>query len=228
MHELAGRGGGSRRLDAAVDEMGRTRQARLHRAAGLRPVRHRAGQHLSRAARRKREGAHQHRLRRLCGGRSRRRRGPAGDVRHARRHPANAAGRPAALSDGGRQAGRHRRRRPARHRHVRLRAADARRPHGAGFYAPRRAQPAQRAPPRRSPADRRAVRLPGLPAAQPRLPASPRPRRGDSRGHAADMAQSAILPGHHARAARRHRDRLARPLDRRIREPNNDWEISRL
>ena len=47
----------------------------------------------------------------------------------------------------------------ARHRHVRLRAADARRPHRAGLYAPRRAQPAQRAPPRRSAADRRAVRL---------------------------------------------------------------------
>ena len=40
------------------------------------------------AARREREGAHRHRLRRLCGGRARRRRGPAGDVRHARHHPA--------------------------------------------------------------------------------------------------------------------------------------------
>ena len=35
-------------VDAAVDEMGRARPARLHRPAGLRPVRHRAGQHLSR------------------------------------------------------------------------------------------------------------------------------------------------------------------------------------
>ena len=79
-------------------------------------------------------------------------------------------------------------------------------PHRAGLHAARRAQPAQRAPPRRSAADRRAVRLPRLPAPQPRLPASPRPRRGDPRGHAAHVAQSAILPGHHARPARRHRD----------------------
>ncbi len=102
-------------------------------------------------------------------------------------------------------------------RPVRLRAADARRSHRPGLHAARRAQPAQCAPPRRPPADRRAVRLSGLPPPQPRLPASPRPRRGDSRRHAADVAQSAILPGHHARPARRHRDRLARPLDRRIR-----------
>ena len=115
-----------------------------------------------------------HRLRRLRGRRSCGRRGPGGDVRHARRHPAPAAGRPAALSDGRRPAGRHRGRRQARHRHVRLRAADARRPHGAGLHAPRRAQPAQRAPSRRSAADRRALRLPGLPAPQPRLPASSR------------------------------------------------------
>ena len=44
-------------------------------------------------------------------------------------------------------------------------------------------------------ADRRALRLPGLPAPQPRLPASSRARRGDSRGHAAHVAQSALLPG---------------------------------
>ena len=48
MHDLAGRAGRRRLLHAAVDALGRARQARLRRPAGLRPVRHRAGQRLSR------------------------------------------------------------------------------------------------------------------------------------------------------------------------------------
>ena len=76
---------------------------------------------------------------------------------------------------------------------------------------------AQRPPSRRPSADRRAVRLSRLPASQPRLSASPDPRRGDSRGDASDVAQSALLPGHHARPQGRHRKRFARSLDRRIR-----------
>ena len=56
--------------------------------AGLRPVRHRAGQHLPGAARGKRAGADRHRLRRLRGRRPRRRRRPGDDVRHARHHAA--------------------------------------------------------------------------------------------------------------------------------------------
>ena len=47
-------GAGGRRVDAAVDAVGGARPARLRGSAGLRPVRHRAGQHLSRAARRDR------------------------------------------------------------------------------------------------------------------------------------------------------------------------------
>ena len=70
--------------------------------------------------------------------------GQAADVRRARRHRAGAAGRPAALPDGRRQAGRPGRRGAARHRHVRLRAADPVRPHRPGLHPPRHGQPAQR------------------------------------------------------------------------------------
>ena len=56
------------------------------------------------------------------------------------------AGRRAALSDGRRQARRHHRRGAARHRHVRLRAADALRPHRPGLHAARHGQSPQRAP----------------------------------------------------------------------------------
>ena len=104
----------------------------------------------------------------------------------------------------------------ARHRHVRLRDADSRRPHGAGFHPARRAQSAQRAAPRRPAADRRALRLSCLHPPQPGLYASPDPRRGDPRFDAAHMAQLALLSGHHAWLARRHREWLTRPLDRRI------------
>ena len=87
----------------------------------------------------------------------------------ARRDRAGAARERAALSDGRRQAGRPRRRGAARHRHVRLRAADALRPHRAGLHAARHGQPAQRAPHRRPAPARRRLRLPGL----PRITAAP-------------------------------------------------------
>ena len=67
MHQLAGRGGGGRGLHAAVDEMGRARQARLRRArratacsASCRaaPIPSLRAESVG--------GAHRHRLRRLC------------------------------------------------------------------------------------------------------------------------------------------------------------------
>jgi queuine tRNA-ribosyltransferase len=84
-------------------------------------VRHRAGQHLRRSARRERRGAGRHRLRGLRDRRPRGRRGPGGDVPRAGRDGAAAAERRAALPDGRRHAGRPARRRAARRRHVRLR-----------------------------------------------------------------------------------------------------------
>ena len=84
------------------------------------------------------------RLRRLCGRRARGGGGAGGDVRLPRFRARPAARRPAALSDGRRQAGRHRRRGRARHRHVRLRAADAQRPHRPGLHLGRPDQHPQR------------------------------------------------------------------------------------
>ena len=85
------------------------------------------------------------------------------------------------------------------------------------FTPPRRDQPAQRAPPRRSAADRRALRLPGLQASQPRLSASPDPRRRDPGRDAAHLAQSSVLSGRDARPARRHRKQDPGYLDRVVR-----------
>ena len=86
------------------------------------------------------------RLRRLCGRRARDRRGSGDDVRGARRDGPGLARGPAALSDGGRQARRSRRRGIARDRHVRLRTADALGPHRPGLHPHRHPQPAQRPP----------------------------------------------------------------------------------
>jgi hypothetical protein len=74
------------------------------------------------------------------------RRGPGRDVRRAGGHRAAFAGRRAALPDGRRHAGRSAGRGGARGGHVRLRHADARRPHRARLYQPRRAEHAQCAP----------------------------------------------------------------------------------
>ena len=84
------------------------------------------------------------RHRRACG-----RRAAGGDARDGRRDGAGAAGRPAALPDGRRHAGRPARGGRARHRHVRLRAADAQRPPRARLHPLRRDQHQERAPRRR-------------------------------------------------------------------------------
>ena len=73
-----------------------------------------------------------------------------GHARDDRGGRAGAARRQAALSDGRRHAGRSARSGRARHRHVRLRAADAQWPPRARLHALRRDQSAQRAPCRRS------------------------------------------------------------------------------
>ena len=90
-------------------------------------------------------GADRHRLRRLCGRRAGGGRGAGGDVRLPRLRARPTARRQAALSDGGRQARRHRRGGAARDRHVRLRAADALGADRPGVHRRRADQPPQRA-----------------------------------------------------------------------------------
>ena len=85
---------------------------------------------------------------------------------------ARAAGRPAALPDGRRNAGGHPRSGRARHRHVRLRAADPQRPPRRGVHAVRADQSQERAPCRRSAAARRGELLPGRARLFARLSAS--------------------------------------------------------
>ena len=97
----------------------------------------------------------------------------------------------AALSDGRRQAGRYRGRGAARHRHVRLRAADALGPQRPGVHLERHAQSAQCPPRRRSGAARSGLPLSRLPPVQPRLSASCGEGERDHRLDAADLAQSA-------------------------------------
>jgi queuine tRNA-ribosyltransferase len=70
--------------------------------------------------------------------------GQADDARGAGHHRPAPAARPAALSDGRRHAGRPDRRGAARHRHVRLRDPDPRRPHRARLHHRRHPQSAQR------------------------------------------------------------------------------------
>ncbi len=151
------------------------------RAAGARHLRHRPGRGPSRSAAAFGRTPRRDRLRRLCRRRARDRRGPGDDLRRARRDRAGIAGGPAALSDGGRQARRSRRRGHARHRHVRLRVADALGPHRASLHPPWPTQFAQRAPCRRRRPARPRMRLPGLRRPQPRLSAPSLPQRRDSR-----------------------------------------------
>ncbi len=98
-----------------------------------------------------------------------------------------AAGRAAALPDGGRQARRPGGRDRARGRHVRLRAADPLGPHRPGLDPDRSAQPQERAPRRRSGADRSGLRLPGVPRPRPRLPAPSGEGERDPGCDAADL-----------------------------------------
>ena len=134
------------------------------------------------------------RLRRLCGRRPRGGRGAGGDVRLPRFRAGPAARRPAALPDGRRQARRHRRRGRARHRHVRLRAADPLGPHRPGLHLGRPDQHPQRAL-------RRGSRSRSSPAARARsarlvarLSPPSRQVRRDPRRDADDRAQSLVLP----------------------------------
>ena len=95
------------------------------------------------------------------------------------RNRADAAGRPAALPDGRRHAGRSARSGGARHRHVRLRAADAQRPPRHGLHPLRRDQsrPTRATPTIRVRSTRRA-RIPRrAPIRAPICIISPRPTR---------------------------------------------------
>ena len=137
VHALSRPGGGGPKLDGIVDALGRALAPSLCRAAGPRHLRDRPGRGPSRFAPALGRAADRDRLRRLCDRRAGDRRGAGDDVRSARCDGAGTAGGPAALSDGGRQACRPRRRGLARHRHVRLRAADALGPHRPGLHPSR-------------------------------------------------------------------------------------------
>ena len=84
---------------------------------------------------RQRARARRYRLRRLCARRPRRWRNPGRDAQGGWRDRADAARRQAALSHGRRHAGRHSRSDRPRHRHVRLRLADAQRASRIGVHA---------------------------------------------------------------------------------------------
>ena len=94
----------------------------------------------------------------------------------------------------------------ARHRYVRLRAADAQRPQRLRLHRRRAAAAAQRLSQARSgPAGVR-LSLLHLPPLQPGVPASPVPGRGNARADAAVAAQRRLLlPADAARCARRSR-----------------------
>ena len=181
---------------------------RLCRAAGARDFRHRPGRRARRFARALRAPADRNRLRWLCDRRAGGRRRTGDDLRDDRGHRAVPARGPAALPDGGRQAGRSGRRRQARHRHVRLRAADPLGPNRAGLHPHRHAQSAQRPPCRRSCAARYRMPVSDLHRVQPRLSSSPCQSRRNSCGDATDDPQFDLLRrsddgdagGDHARA----------------------------
>ena len=142
--------------------LGRALQARLRkRAARPRAVRHRAGRRRSATALESARalvdiGFHGYAIGGLAVGEPQ-------DVmlRTIAEETRRAAGRPAALPDGRRHARRSARGGGARHRHVRLRAADPQRPPRRGVHALRSDQSRQRPPPRRSASARRAKPLPG-------------------------------------------------------------------
>ena len=162
-------------------------QARLRGApSGPRAVRHRAGRRRSGAARRERARARStsafdgYAIGGLAVGEP-----PEVMLRDDRGGRAGAAGRPAALSDGRRHAGRSPRGGRARHRHVRLRAADPQRPPRRRLHALRADHPQERAPRRRSAPARRGEPLPGGARLFARLSASSGQGRRDARRHPA-------------------------------------------
>ena len=169
-------------------------KAAFVRAAGPRPVRHRAGQRLSGAAgrvggRARRLGFDGYAVGGLAVGEGQAKMFEMLDftvplLPTARPRYLMGVGKPADLVGAV----------AARHRHVRLRAADALGPHRPGLHPPRRPQHPQRPPPRGPAPARRGLRLPGLPRLQPRLPAPSLARRGDPRPDAAHLAQPALLP----------------------------------
>ncbi len=160
MHAVPRDRGTGPRQHGTVHALGRALPRRVRAARRLRAVRHRSGRRVPRPARALGGGAGAHRLRRLRDRRAGGRRGPGGHVRRAGRSGAATARGGAALPDGRRHAGRHSRGGRARHRHVRLRDPDARRPHRARLHATRRVQPAQRPLRRRRPPARPRLRLP--------------------------------------------------------------------
>ena len=93
----------------------------------------------------------------------------------------------------------------ARHRHVRLRAADALGADRAGVHRRRPAQHAQRALRRGSGADRARLPVPGMHDVQPRLRPPSREVGRDPRRDADDPAQPVVLPAADAGPARRDR-----------------------
>ena len=187
---------GNRARDAAVVALGRALETRFRGAceARLCPVRDRAGRRRSRAARRERPCAYRHGFPGLCDRRTCGRRAAGGDAQDRGRDGAGAAGGPPALSDGCRHAARSHRSREARHRHVRLRVADAQRPPRHGLHAFRSDQSRQRTPRERSAAARRGERASGRAHLFARLSASPDQGQRDTRRGVALDHQSCLLP----------------------------------
>ena len=205
----------SMRLSPAL---GRALQARVHAGIAQRAVRHRAGRHVRGAARRVARGARARSAStatRSAGCRSASPRTTCADPGPHRAAPARG---PAALPDGRGHA-----RGPVdggrcRHRHVRLRAADAQRAQRLALHPPRRRQDPQRALPRRHRGrSTRPARCYTCRNFTPRLPAPPAARQRDPRRAAEHPAQPALLPGADARAARGDRRPAGSPRSRRAR-----------
>ena len=129
------------------------------------------------------------------------------DAQDRGRNGAHAAGGASALSDGRRHAARSPGSRGARHRHVRLRAADAQRPPRHGLYPLRPDQPRQCPPCRRPAPARRTKHACGGAHLFARLSAPPHQGQRDAGGSAAVHRQSRLLPGTDGRHARGHRRR---------------------
>ena len=148
-----------------------------------------------------------YRLRRLRHRRAGGRRAAGGHAQDRRGDRADAAGGAPALSDGRRHAARSAGSGRARHRHVRLRAADPQRPPRHGLHALRLDQSVQCAPRQRSAPARRAKRAPGGAHLFARLSASSDQGQRDARPGAALDHQSRLLPGADGRHARGDRGR---------------------